>query len=140
MESERQSTHLPICPGCGAEMQPAFTGEKAYECPRCGMEAFSALRAPAEAPVHIYVNAKCAAIPMNGVYTLTHHDGDLRYTRETSSSREQAYKAVVEAARGMYSYQQSISSPDTRWGLPVYQKFRAALADLDALERNTSNE
>lgn len=38
------------------------------------------------------------------------------------------FEALVESLRELYEYQQQISSPDTRWGLPIYEKARAALA------------
>src|SRR5687767_9448064 len=39
-----------------------------------------------------------------------------------------AHTALITALQDLYDYQQSISSPDTRWGLPIYQRARAALS------------
>lgn len=43
-----------------------------------------------------------------------------------AAEREQKLR---EALQVLYDYQQRISSPDTRWELPVYQQARAALAE-----------
>ena len=37
-------------------------------------------------------------------------------------------KELYDALKALYDYQQSISSPDTRWGLPIYERARVALA------------
>lgn len=57
------------------------------------------VRPVSEAPPEtIYVNEKAAAIPMNGVYTLTQHDGDIVYARvhQPSATVDEAAKRAAE--------------------------------------------
>ncbi len=59
--------------------------------------------------------------------------------REESSLSERN-AALVAALQDLYDYQQSISSPDTRWGLPVYQRARAALSLARGEQKKEKND
>lgn len=50
---------------------------------------------------------------------------------ERCVSNQRKIEVLTEALKDLYDYQQRISSPDTRWELPVYQRVRAALATID---------
>lgn len=53
-------------------------------------------------PEHIYVNERAAAVPMNGVYTLSKHEGDLEYILR--SSHEAEVSKLREALRGLVNH------------------------------------
>lgn len=65
----------------------------------------------------------------NSLVTVSEHDSQApsEIDSEFIVKAVNAHDALVEALQALYSYQQTISSPDTRWELPVYQQARAAI-------------
>lgn len=105
-------------------------------------------------PERIYVNEKCAVIPMNGVYTLRSHEGDVEYVRaDIAASRAQpdaqtVIDAITKAAQVIIEV--AAKTESRKHGVPtqgtlemIIRDFAvtpilASRADVDAFHRGVN--